>query len=171
MEYKFTLIFLIFTNFCYSQIDSINSEYLNINYSIIFPKTWKLDTSNVMGTEFCIYSPLENDNDKFSENINAIIQDLKGQNIGLKEYKEISEKQFNTSNCTIFESKIIKKQSNEYYSATYSMNQSNFKLKITSFCYIKNEKAYLISFTSEIEKYNKYKKVGEKILESFKLIN
>ncbi len=169
MKFKLLLLFLIIAQNCLSQINPDNTIYSNEIYSINFPTSWKLDTSKVMGTEFCIYSPLENDDDKFSENINAIIQDLKGKNIGLNEFKEISEKQFKSSKCTIFESKIIKKQNNEFYRTTYSMNQGNFRLKITSLCYIKNEMAYLITFTSEIEKYNKFKKTGEKILESFTL--
>ncbi|MBK7681894.1 MAG: hypothetical protein IPJ26_05200 [Bacteroidetes bacterium] len=39
-----------------------------------------------MGTSFIIFSPLENDEDKFKENVNLLMQDLTGQNIDLDKY-------------------------------------------------------------------------------------
>jgi serine/threonine-protein kinase len=124
-----------------------------------------------MGTEFIIFSPSENENDKFSENVNGLIQNLRGQDIDLGKYKEITDKQLTemVTDCKVFESSIIKDGNKEYFRTIYSMTQGKLKLKITSICFIKNEKAYLLTFSAEFDKYEQYKKVGDEILSSFSL--
>jgi len=124
-----------------------------------------------MGPELFVFSPLENQNDKFSENVNVIIQDLAGQNIDLKKYKQITEGQLTNmaTDGKIVESSIVKGNKGDYYKIIYSRTQGNFRLKITSLCYIKNDKAYLVTFTSEFDKYDQYNKIGQEILNSFSL--
>jgi hypothetical protein len=124
-----------------------------------------------MGTEFFVFSPLENENDKFSENVNGIIQDLSGQNIDLEKYKQITDKQLTdmATDGQVFESAIVKTEKMEYFKTTYAMTQGKLRLKITSICFIKDDKAYLVTLSSEFDKYDSYKKVGEEILNSFSL--
>jgi len=169
MKLTLTSILLLLTHFCFSQIDTSKTSFKKDNYKIEYPKTWRLDTSKFMGTEFLFFSPLENEADKFSENVNGIIQDLSGQNIDLEKYKQITDKQLSdmATDCKVFESSIIKKDSKEYFKTTYAMTQGKFRLKITSICFIKNDKAYLTTFSSELDKYEQYKKVEEEILSSF----
>lgn len=164
-------ILLLLTHFCFSQTDTTKTSFSKENFKIQYPKTWRIDTSRIMGTEFFIFSPLENENDKFSENVNGIIQDLRGQNIDLEKYKQITDKQLAdmATDCKVFESAIIKTDTTEYFKTTYAMTQGKFRLKITSICLIKNDKAYLTTFSSEFDKYDSYKIIGEDILESFNL--
>jgi hypothetical protein len=49
------------------------------------------------------------------------------------------------------------------------MKQGNQNLRIVSRCYIKNEKAYLLTFSAAIAAYQAYQKTGEAILASFVL--
>ena len=116
-----------------------------------------------------LFAPLAKEEDKFRTNINVMIQDLAGQNIGLEQYKEISDKQFAGLGASVelTESVVIKKEKKAYFRASYAMTQEQLKVKIISFCLIKNEKAYLITFCTEFEKYEQYKKAGEEILNSF----
>lgn len=162
-----TLLFL--TSNCFAQTDTSKSYYSKYNYKIEYPKSWRLDTSRLMGSEFFIFAPLENQSDRFSENVNVIIQDLAGQNINLENYKTISDKQITDfgTGSTVFESEIKKINNKEYFRIFYEMIQGKSRLKITSICFIKNEKAYLVTFTTEFEKYEAYKKTGEDILSSF----
>lgn len=46
-----------------------------------------------MGTSLIILSPLESEKDTFRENVNLLIQDLTGLDIGLDQYTKISEDQ------------------------------------------------------------------------------
>ena len=124
-----------------------------------------------MGADLFIFSPLENETDKFRENVNILIQDLRGQNIDLEKYKQISDKQFKQlgENVQIFESTVTTFNGKPCYKASYRLTQGGFKLKIAAICYIKNDKAYLVTFGSEFDKYEQYKKIGEDILASFTL--
>lgn len=168
---KLTLIsiLLLLTNFCFSQYDTTKMSFSKDNFKIEYPKNWSIDTSKIMGTEFFIFSPLENEADKFRENVNGMIQELSGQNIDLEKYKQITDNQLTemVTDCEVFESSIVKTDDNEYFKTTYAMTQGKFRLKITSICYIINDKAYLLTFSSEFDKYDSYKKVGEEILQSF----
>ena len=81
------LIFLVLVMFArISFCQSIGSKvsFSNNDFSIEYPATWKLDTSNTFTKDFFLYSPLENESDKFSENINLVIQDLANMNQGIR---------------------------------------------------------------------------------------
>lgn len=171
MKLIFILPFLFITHFSFSQTDSAiqKTTFTIDNYKIQYPKDWRLDTSKAMGTELFLFSPLENDTDKFSENVNIIIQDLGGQNIDLEKYKKITDRQITeiATDSKVYESLITEIDNKEYFKITYAMTQGKFRLKITSLCFIKNDKAYLATFGSEFDKYDQYKKIGEEILSSF----
>jgi hypothetical protein len=166
-----TSTLLLLYNWCFSQTDSTKKTFIKDNYQIQYPSTWKIDTSRTMGTEFMIFAPKENDTDVFSENVNFIIQNLQGTQIDLEKYKQISEKQYSEffSDVQIFESAIIKDHSNEFYRSSFAMTQGKFRIRITAVCFIKNEKAYLLTFTSEFANYERFKSVGEEMLNSFSI--
>lgn len=168
---RLTLTFILFflTHFCFAQTDTTKTIFAKDNYKVQYPKSWRLDTSKLMGTEFFVFAPLENQADNFSENVNGIIQDLGGQNIDLEKYKQITDNQINqfATDPKVFESTIIKTNNNEYFRIVYAMTQGKARLKITTICFIKNDKAYLITFTTGFDKYELSKKVGEEILSSF----
>src|SRR5262245_41202678 len=90
-----TLTFLSFPYWGYSQAVKSSSltSVVRHNYKIEYPKTWTLDTSGQLGSELFIISSLENDSDKFKENVSVIVQNLAGQDIDLDKYKDISEQQ------------------------------------------------------------------------------
>ena len=139
------------------------------NYRLQYPKSWRLDTLTRLGPELFVFSPLENESDKFSENVNVSIQNLGGQNIDLTQYKQITDKQVEelATEGKIFESSIAKTNKGECFRISYAMTQGKFRLKITTVCFISNEKAFLATFSAELDKYDHYKKVGEQILSSF----
>lgn len=168
-----TILFFL-ANFSFSQTKIITSKqtFSKNNFQIQYPYNWSLDTSKVMGSEFFLFSPFEGESDKFRENINGIIQDWGGENIDLQKYKEITDKQINQTlnGVKVLQSSIVKKDSNAYFQILYTMIQGKLKLKITSICYINDGKAYLVTFSSEVAKYLKYKKVADEILNSFLIV-
>ena len=164
---------LLLANPGFSQKES-SGEMINFtgnNYKLQYPESWTLDTSKTLGPAIFIFSPLETGEDKFRENVNILVQDLRGEDINLARYKEITDKQVNdlVTDGEIFESSILRKNNQEFYRITYAMTQGKFRVKITSVCHIQNEKAYLATFSSEIDKYDAYKETGEQILASLKL--
>lgn len=139
------------------------------NYSIHYPPNWELNQSGQMGTSFILFSPFEIDNDQFKENVNLLIQDLSGQNIDLDRFVEISEGQIKTmiNNSTLFESKRIKNEDPEFHKLVYSGDQGVFRLKFEQYCWVINQKAYILTLTCEDNKFSDYKVTGENILNSF----
>lgn len=139
------------------------------SYSIQYPSNWELSQNGEMGTSFILISPLESDMDKFNENVNLLIQDLTGQNIDLDKYTEISEWQIKTmlTNFTLIESKRIKIDEEECQKLIYSVDQGIFNLKFEQYYWVINDKAFVLTFTSEKDKFADYKEIGEKILNSF----
>jgi hypothetical protein len=163
-------LFLALTSHSYSQTIQ-KTEFVNKMYQIKYPKNWQLDSSKTMGTDLLLFAPLENESDKFRENVNIIIQNLAGQNIDLEKYKLITDNQLANAalDAKVSESEIVKTGSESFYRTTYAMTQGKLRLKISSKCFIKNDKAFLVTFTSEIEKYDSYKKIGDEILNTFRL--
>ena len=141
------------------------------SYSLQYPSTWSTDTSKQLGTDLFIFSPKEPDTDKFRENVNVMVQDLKGLNITLDKYIEISEGQIKTllTDASIIESKRLIQGNKEYHKLIFTGKQGIFKLKSEQYCFLVNEKAFVITLTIEENQYDKYIKNGEAILKSFKL--
>jgi hypothetical protein len=86
-------------------------------FAIHYPDTFELDRSGLMGMSFILFSKQISGNDLFRENINLIIQDLKGYNINFDQHVEISEKQVSTiiTEGKIIESKRIKQRVSSSY--------------------------------------------------------
>jgi hypothetical protein len=138
-------------------------------YSIQYPPTWQLDSSGQMGTSFLLFSPQESGEDGFRENVNLLIQDMAGENIDLDKYTKISEEQIKTMmpNSKLIESTRIKKDATEYHKIIYNGDQEGLHLKFEQYYWVIGNKAFLLTFTSEQNKYDAFKKVGESIMNSF----
>lgn len=141
------------------------------NFSIEYPSGWDLDQSGQMGTSFILFSPLESEKDAFRENVNLLIQDLTGYNIDLNSYTEISEQQIKTmvTNSTLFESKRVNNGNQEYHKIIYAGDQGIFRLKFEQYYWVISDKAYVLTLTCQEHKYEDFKAIGEKIINSFKL--
>ncbi len=141
------------------------------NYIIQYPSTWELNQNGQMGTSFFLFSALESDKDKFKENINLIIQDLSGLQIDLNKYIEITEGQIKTivTNSNLIESKRMSNGNAEFHKIIYSGDQGVFQLKFEQYYWVVNNKAFVLTFTSEKDKYANFVETAEKILNSFVL--
>lgn len=140
-------------------------------YMIQYPDTFELNKQGQMGTSFILLSKQVSQQDMFRENVNLIIQDLKGQNIDLNKYVEISESQIKTmiTNANIIDSKRIKTGDSEFQKVIYTGVQGQFNLKFEQYYWIVKGMAYVLTLTCELNQFDKYKEVGEKIMDSFKI--
>jgi len=174
MKSSFTLLFILLSFFSYTQSDTSKHfiKFSNENYLIEYPTSWAIDTSKDMGTEVVFFSPVESISDKFKENINLIIQSLPDPNIDLDKYAEVSKVQISNlaNDPVIYDSKkIITKNNSEYYKLVFGMTQGIFKLKFEQHYFIRNGKAYVLTFTAELDKFDLFIKEGEQVLNSFSL--
>ncbi len=140
-------------------------------FAIQYPKTWELNQEGLMGTSFILFAPVDNDEDQFRENVNLLVQDLTGLNMDIDQYTKISEGQISTliSNAKLIKSIRVKEGKNEYHKMIYTGDQGVFHLKYEQYYWVINDKAYVLTFTTEVSSYSKYQKIGESILNSFGL--
>jgi hypothetical protein len=173
MRLALFLLFIILCGDSYSQTVPI-TKMLRIsrsNYGLSYPENWSLDTSRRLGADLFLFSPQENEMDKFRENVNVLIQNLQGQNIDLKRYKQITDNQITNlaTDSKVFESSILQGEKGEFFKMSYTMSQNQLMLQVTSICFIHKELAYLVTFTSEANKYGNYQRISDVILNSFSL--
>jgi hypothetical protein len=150
-----------------------HKEYHGEHFRIQYPVAWEVDASKKLGAELFLFSPLEDKNDKFRENVNVLIQELEGQGVDIVKYKEITDKQLIDlgTNAKVYESVVDTSVSTPEYRVSYMMIQQGYRLRIISKCFIKDDKAYLVTFTAEFDKFDKYKAEAKKIIETFELKN
>ena len=139
------------------------------DYSIQHPKSWELNKSGQMGTSFILLSQLSSDSDTFKENVNLIIQDLSAYKIDLNKYVEISKAQIKKliTDPNIVSSTRMKNKGVEFHKIVYTGKQGVFDLKFMQYYWVQNNKAYVLTFTSEKAEFDNIKDIGEKILNSF----
>jgi hypothetical protein len=180
----FLILFLVLSFNAYTQVPlkqaaSSNQESTDdhweildeYNYSVKYPPTWQLDQSGLSGTSFFVFSPLESSDDQFKENVNLIIQDLTNMNLDLDKYTDISVNQIKTmfKGSNLLESKKIKNSEGEYQKLIYIGDQGVFHLKFEQYYWVFDDKAYVLTLTTEQSKFLTFKETGEKIMNSFKI--
>ena len=170
-KYLYFIILVLSLN-SFGQIKETNWKTINEStYSIQYPDNWELNTEKSMGTSFIIFSEQTSSEDKFRENINLIIQNLEGYNLNLDDYVAISEEQISkmVTNGIIFESKRLNTNNTEFQKIIFTGKQGLFQLKFVQYYFIKDEKAYVLTFTCEEIQYEKYIFITDQILDSFLL--
>ena len=142
------------------------------DYKIRYPDNFKLDTSGDMGFSFVLLSKLTTSNGRLQENIISLgIDDLKGQNVSLDDFAKDTEEQIKMmiTNSAIIENTRVKKGSSEFQKFIVTGRQGQFDLKFEQYDFIKNGKAYILTFTTEAAQFDNYKNVAEEIMNSFEI--
>jgi hypothetical protein len=176
MKYIITIIYLATSFWGYGQTqrskDSLNFQPIDRgSYSIEYPRAWLIDTSRQFGSDLFLLSPNESAMDKFKENVNVMVQNLKGLNFDLDKYVQLSENQVKALvvNGKIIESQRLNKNGLEFHKLVYSGTQGGFLLITEQYYVLKGEKAFVVTFVSEENQFEKYKGTGEAMLQSFKV--
>ena len=167
-----TLLFFLLPFTLFSQTNNITLKtHADKEFSIKYPSNWELNSEGKMTTSFILFAPLESAQDKFKENINLIIQDLSGYTIDLDAYTAISEQQLKNAvtNFKPIESKQIKNEKDSYHHIIYEGEQAGFKLYFQQQYRVKNNKAYVLTYTAEQQSVKRFSDVATKILNSFQL--
>jgi hypothetical protein len=140
-------------------------------YSISYPEDWSLDQSGTMGMSFAILSPMEGAGDTFRENVNLLMQDVSQNNLDLDSYTSLSIDQIGTyiTDSKILSSERIKKDGGEYQQIVYTGKQGLFYLKFEQRYWVINGKAYVLTLTTEQDKFEAFKATGTKVLDSFQI--
>lgn len=141
-------------------------------YSIQYPGDWTLNKSGQMGMAFLLLSKQTSAQDSFSENVNLVIQDLTGLHInGLDQFTKNSEGQIKSmmANSKILGTEKLKKNGTDFQKIVYTGDQGLYKLKFEQYYLIKYNKAFILTLTCELNQFDNYKELGEKIMNTFNL--
>lgn len=163
------LLLLLIINPTILLMNWLNYSDTALKFSIKYPETWtKQSNPNIM----VFLSPKENVMDMFQENVNVILQDLSRQLMTMEQYTGVTKKQVsdNFGAASILSLKDVTIAGQPAKELLYNMNYQGKKLKVKQCWIIKNNKAYLLTYTAEPEQYNKYKNIAVEMTNSFKLL-
>lgn len=165
------LIFILSVTALSAQNKVFTSE--ERGFTITYPETWSLINRELMPIlDFGALAPKEDANDKFPENVNITTdssalakKDLEtyvNTSLGgianyLKDYKFIS-KSFDSTKKDMVAATFI-----------YTHFANNMDLKVLSYIYLVNNKAFIITCSAEKNQFNKYKPIFINICRSFKV--
>lgn len=138
------------------------------DYSISFPSDLKIDTSGANGTAFLLFTEPQGDGDVFVENLNLLIQKTEKQAETLQDFVKLTESQIKTSG-KLLESKPINVNGNAGQKMVFNANINGRAFKFLQYDFIKNNNAYVLTYSAEPKAYDNYLAQMQKVMEGFKL--
>ncbi len=152
----------------------VSQDWLSISemeYQISYPSDWTLDNSGLMGSTFFLFSPLMAEDDLFKENVNLMIQDLRGYDVNLEQFVELTLEQVKKmiTDGLVLSNDLMEKDGREYQKLMYSGKQGQFDLIFEQYCWVVNDQAYVLTFSGEQDHFEFYKETAAQMLNSFSL--
>jgi serine/threonine-protein kinase len=136
-----------------------------------YPADWT-KKEQYMESVVAFLSPKESPSDTFQENVNIIVQDLSAQPMTLEEYTELSINQIGqlVTNANIIESEATSLANNPGHKLVYTGIQGEYELKWMQIWTIKDNKAYIITYTAQIDKYSDFLEPVKQMIDSFEIL-
>ncbi len=164
----FLLLISISINSCQKKSSDTKNTIESNDYFMFYKSNLELDESGKNGSTFFLFTKKTNSNDNFVENLNLVIQNLEGMNIDLNKFVAISDSQIKT-NGNLIESKRILGKKQEYQRYIFEGKMNNFDLKFLQYDFVKNNKAYILTYTAKKEDFEKYLPQMQESMNSFTL--
>lgn len=165
MKKIFVLIFLLTMLSCHTQ-NKLTEEYKNDAFTIKYTPKLKLD-NNREGVDFILYTDKSSEKDDFMENINLVIHDYDGD---LKGYIRSTKNEISKV-ARIISSKEIENQNQKTHRLVFTLTEKGIQLTFLQHSLVKNNKLYLLTFSSKSDEYDKYLPEMEDVMLSFKINN
>lgn len=170
------ILWIIFISGCiYHQQQSETSDYLiyyNSEYGIKikYPPNWT-KMEQVFGAIVVFMSPKENAFDNFQENLNIVAESLSTP-ITLEEYTDVAISQLKQiiTDINIVETESTTLAGNPAHKIVYTGRQGQYILKWMQIWTIKNNKAYVITYTAEENTYSNFLGIVQEMINSFEII-
>lgn len=147
------------------------ATYETEEYLIQYPKSWRLDTSGYLDTDFSIFSKQTSLLDKFIENVNMKVITPPDTFTSLSMYMSAIEesKRVQAKDSLLLESEMLQVNSTPLHKLVYTQQQGLYILKFQQYYFLQNAKVYVLTFVSKENEYNTYKERGELMMNSFVL--
>jgi len=151
-----------------AQVDEEFLTYENKENGIViqYPSNWEV-TTEIRGVIVAFFSPLENEDDQFSENLIVVSQVLLDNvtldisvNNTISYFKQLSG--FN-----LIDSQPTTLAQNSAWKIVYQLSSSERDVKTVKVFTIKDHVGYSVTYGAESEKFEKYLPTVEKMIQSF----
>ena len=149
------------------ELEKGSKEIDKNGYSIVYDSVFRLDESERNGAEFYLFRSTNQRGD-FVENINLMIQNLETLKYDLDQFTTLSENQIKASGKLI-ESVRKKSGGQEYQIIIFEGNFNGLDLKFLQYDFVKDNKAYVLTFSAKRNEFENFRKEAEKVMNSFKL--
>lgn len=110
-------------------------------------------------------APDENNQDNFRERVKVYIENL-SKPLSINEYTEQALREIKKSNTIIEQPQDISFANREGRKIIYTGQDGMKRMEVWT---IKNQKAYIATYTAEPDKFDKFGKQAEKIIESIRI--
>ncbi len=139
-------------------------------YTVDHPSDWRVKKLNKI-TSF--FSPFESKEDKFSENLNIVVEDLSqvSEDVKLIDYhrKGMSQARKSLVNFKVLEEAKTDFKGREAIMVLYTMQDRGVVFKIRALTFFVERDAYVLTYTAALADYDKYLKKVESILNSIRV--
>lgn len=166
MKIQLSVLFLLML--CQIGNSQVKKEINRNGYQIFYSDNLRLDESGRNGSEFYLFTQKENAEDNFAENLNLITQNLETLNIDLNKFVEITENQIKEKGKLI-ESKRVIVNGNECHKLISESTMNGIELKFLQYDFVKNNRAYFLTYSAKKNDFEKYLDEMEKVIKSFKI--
>lgn len=136
-------------------------------YRIDYNADWEKEEVDI---SIVFSSPKESEDDAFREAVNVVVQDLSSMSMTLEELTDHMEDYLAKADATIERSGPDTLAGKSGHSIVVSGKRGELELKMMQIYAVANNKAYIISYTAEADKYDKYLEDAEKMIKSFEML-
>ena len=169
------IAFLFCSSLAFAQNTSIqDTSWRSISrkgYRVSYPSSWRIDTSRHMGIDIFFVSPVENQTDKFRDNLNVLVQDLRGEGISLDSFVVVSQQQVMSllNEGRILQNRRVSENGLTYHLLSFIGVHGQFHLQSDQYYFMKDETFYVVTFTVEEGKQHLYGDIEGRMIASFRL--
>jgi hypothetical protein len=140
-------------------------------YAFRYPANWQLDVSGIGGTAFFLEAPLSSKKDKFKENVNLVIADLRDFEIGLEQYTQLClagmERQL--KDFKLVSSEKHRQHGMEYMEVIYAADNKGTPMLVFQRYWYKDKTGYSMTFSSEAKSFEGYKQIVMEMMDSLQI--
>lgn len=149
----------------FNQVLPFSEQGIELKY----PKSWQLKKDPVLGEVARFIAPVEGGSDGFQENVRITIEPLPSSMVSLEDYSQDAveriSKAFTNDPISAIRTQVSGLEADQvvYY------NKDNLKLKTKQIWTVKNNQAYIITYTADAEQFEQFEQQVEKMMRSLKI--